>query len=100
MSKYYNIAKTFLVSTVFLVIPRAVFAQLTKIPCPEGLRCPEQGGGLSGYGVASVNGFLSTIIGWLLGIAFGLTVLFLVIGGLRYVVAGGNEESAEKAKKT
>jgi amino acid transporter len=50
--------------------------------------------------VVAVNGLITIVINWLLGIAFALTVLFLVIGGLRYIVSGGNEESADKAKKT
>lgn len=79
-------------------LPGVASAQLQKIPCPEGLRCPGEGTG--GVGITAVNGLITLVINYLLGITFGLAVLFIVIGGLRYIVSGGNEESAEKGKKT
>jgi hypothetical protein len=79
-------------------LPSLAFAQLQKIPCPEGLRCPGEGTG--GVGITAINGLITLVINYLLGITFGLAVLFIVIGGLRYIVSGGNEESAEKGKKT
>lgn len=48
----------------------------------------------------SVNGLIRTIINWLLGIAFGIAVLFLIIGGFWYITSAGNEETAEKGKNT
>ncbi|HYV33379.1 MAG TPA: hypothetical protein VE973_00830, partial [Candidatus Limnocylindria bacterium] len=66
---------------------------ISPIPCVPGLRCP-------GPGTSTVNGLIVTIIGWLLSISFGLAVLFLIIGGFRYITSAGNEESAEAGKKT
>lgn len=40
------------------------------------------------------------VIQILLAIAGLIAVLFLIIGGLRYITAHGNEEQAEAAKKT
>lgn len=48
----------------------------------------------------SVGGLIRTVINWLLGIAFGIAILFLIIGGFWYVVSAGNEETAEKGKNT
>lgn len=48
----------------------------------------------------SVNGLIQTVIDWLLGIAFALAVLFLIIGGFWYITSAGNEETAEKGKST
>lgn len=48
----------------------------------------------------SINGFIRTVIDWLLGIAFGIAVLFLIIGGFWYITSAGNEETAEKGKGT
>ncbi len=48
----------------------------------------------------SVGGLIRTVINWLLGIAFGVAILFLIIGGFWYVVSAGNEETAEKGKNT
>jgi hypothetical protein len=48
----------------------------------------------------TVGGLIRTVINWLLGIAFGVAILFLIIGGFWYVVSAGNEETAEKGKNT
>jgi hypothetical protein len=68
-------------------------AQLNKnfqCDASTGLRCTE----------TSVPQIFKTIINWALGIAFGVAVIFLSIGGFRYITAGGNEESAEKGKSS
>lgn len=74
------------------LLPLLARAQFLRFPCPPGLPC-ELGGG------NSINAFILTVISWLLGIAFGLAVLFLIIGGFMYIMSGGNEEAAEKGKK-
>lgn len=48
----------------------------------------------------SINGLIRTVINWLLGIAFGIAVLFLIVGGFWYITSAGNEETAEKGKGT
>lgn len=48
----------------------------------------------------SVNGLIRVVINWLLGVAFGVAVLFLIIGGFWYITSAGNEETAEKGKGT
>lgn len=51
-------------------------------------------------GQNGINGLIRTVINWLLGIAFGVAVLFLIIGGFWYITSAGNEETAEKGKNT
>lgn len=46
----------------------------------------------------SVSDVLSNIQGWLTGILAALATVFLMIGGTRYVVAGGDPGEVEKAK--
>lgn len=56
-----------------------------------------------GFGPAgefTVTGLILSLINVLLLIAGTLAVLFLIIGGFRYITAHGNEEQAEGAKKT
>lgn len=48
----------------------------------------------------SLNGLIVRVIKIMLGIAFGVAVLFLIIGGFYYITAQGNEESAAKGKQT
>ncbi len=81
-----------LVIALVLVAPVAlVFAQFRAIDCPSGINCT---------GTRSVNDLIKLVINWLLGIAFGIAVLFLIIGGFWYITSAGNEETAEKGKNT
>lgn len=81
-----------LLVTILVVAPftTAGAQGFTKFNCPSGLNCT---GG-------DINSFISTVINWLLGIAFGIAVLFLIIGGFWYITSAGNEETAEKGKGT
>lgn len=46
----------------------------------------------------SVNEVFTNIRNWLMGILAGLATLFLTVGGVRYVMAGGDPGEVEKAK--
>jgi amino acid transporter len=68
-------------------------AQLNRnFPCDpaSGLRCNE----------TSLPQIFRTIINWALGIAFGIAVIFLIIGGFRYITSAGNEEAATKGRNS
>jgi len=43
---------------------------------------------------------ISTAFNILFGIVGGITLLFVVIGGFRYITSGGNPQSAARAKDT
>ncbi len=68
-------------------------ADLPQPPCGtlNGVRC----GGERG-----VNDIIITVLNIIIGVAFIIAVLFLVIGGFRYITSSGNEESAEAGRKT
>ena len=51
-------------------------------------------------GARTVGDLIFSVLQILLLVAGGLATLFIVIGGIRYVLARGNEEQAEQAKKT
>ena len=48
--------------------------------------------------VASIGQVISNLTVWITGILAGLATLFLTIGGVRYLMAGGNPAEVEKAK--
>ncbi len=64
----------------------------------------EQFGGLFSWAVNSsyctINGLIIRVINIVLGLSGAFAVLFIVIGGFRYITAGGSEETTEKARKT
>lgn len=62
--------------------------QADDIECPEGFRCGE----------TNVAALFKTIAEWALGVAFILAVVFLIYGGFRYILAGGNEDSAKQGR--
>jgi hypothetical protein len=47
---------------------------------------------------ASVNAVLTNIRNWIMGISAGLATVFLTVGGVRYMMAGGDPGEVEKAK--
>lgn len=87
------IAAMALMPLAMVTVPQVSQAQLIDDfveDCPEetGVRCNE--GGLAEIFV--------TVINWALAIAFILAVIFLIYGGFRYILAGGNEESAKAGR--
>jgi Type IV secretion system pilin len=48
--------------------------------------------------VASIDQVISNTTKWITGILAGLATLFLTIGGLRYLTAGGDPGEVERAK--
>ena len=49
-------------------------------------------------GTPTLNGLIANLTSWLVGILAGVATLFLTIGGLRYLTAGGDPGQVEKAK--
>jgi hypothetical protein len=58
--------------------------------CPDqtGVRCAEE----------DISDIFVTILNWALGIAFVAAVIFLIYGGFRYILSGGNEEAAKTGR--
>ncbi|WP_439654506.1 pilin [Streptacidiphilus neutrinimicus] len=48
--------------------------------------------------VATIDQTISNITHWIVGLLAGLATLFLTIGGVRYLMAGGDPGEVEKAK--
>jgi Type IV secretion system pilin len=48
--------------------------------------------------VNSINDVIDGLKGWVMGILAAVATLFLVVGGLRYMTAGGDPAQAEQAK--
>jgi hypothetical protein len=82
------------IALMALVLPVAVSAQIVQDP--SGGRLAQNFAG----GDNSITGIIITIVQIALALAGLIAILFLIIGGFRYVTAGGNEEASESAKKT
>jgi hypothetical protein len=51
-----------------------------------------------GGGAPSLNSVINSLRLWLVGILAGLATLFLTVGGIRYLAAGGDPAQVERAK--
>jgi hypothetical protein len=84
----------------FLVMPFLAYAQSTV---SNGL---QTSGLQSIFGTSGLNGSQSlsdlivNVIRLMLLFAGAIAVVFVIIGGYQYIASGGNEETAEKGKKT
>jgi hypothetical protein len=47
---------------------------------------------------SSIQQVVSNLTGWIIGILAAIATLFLTIGGLRYLMAGGDPGEVERAK--
>jgi len=91
--KNINIQKVANVISIFVV-----FA-LVLVPLLAGAQFRTPSGGPVGN-VSNVTELIMRFIQILLAVAGLVAVIFLIIGGFRYITAGGNEETSESAKKT
>ncbi len=85
--------KYLLMTLAFL--PTKVLAQSGLIPPP-----PDALGGRLGDSTATATDIILYFINLVLLIVGIVAVLFLIIGGFRYITSAGNDESVESAKKT
>ena len=61
--------------------------------------CVVLASGLRGRcGAPTLDGVISGLTDWIVGILAGVATLFLTIGGLRYLTAGGDPGQVERAK--
>ncbi|SRR6266516_746215 len=58
----------------------------------------QAGGALAA--ASSLNQVISNITKWLVGLLVGLATLLLTVGGVRYLLAGGDPGEVHKAKQT
>ena len=93
--KQTSITKIVQVSAIVLTF---VFALTPVVFAQTGFQVPNAGGtGLPND--TSLSAFIMKIINIALTVAGLVAVLFLIIGGFRYITSAGNEETAENAKK-
>jgi Type IV secretion system pilin len=81
---------------------RAAIPAVTALAAAAALTAAAQPAlaGTAGHvlAVASIGQVISNITNWITGILAGLATLFLTIGGLRYLMAGGDPSEVERAK--
>ena len=77
------------------ILPVAVITLLALIPF-VGQAAEIQRGG---WGLQDIVGFMDTVANWLYVISFAVALIIIIVGGLRYMTSGGNEDNQKKAKQ-
>ena len=109
-----NIIAAVLTIPAFLIGSMAVSAPVGAIECPTGkapsemtiaeaAACQNVAGGptcLFGKDAADNDCVLTIIINFALYFIGAISVLMLIIGGVRYTLSGGNEKAVSAAKNT
>lgn len=76
-----------------LLIPTMAAGQTTTTTTTTG---PERGG----WTLDDILDILDEVANWLYVIGFAVALIVVVIGGIGYMTAGGNEDRQKSAKKT
>ena len=84
--------------TVALVNPSAILAQLPQ-PVSETASIANVSTNFTPLLSYTPAMFVSTVINLMLGIAGVVSFIFLLWGGLQWIMAGGDKEGTEKARK-
>lgn len=53
-----------------------------------------------GWSLSNITGIINTAANWLYVIGFAVALIVIIIGGISYMTAGGNEDRQKTAKKT
>ena len=64
------------------------------------IACPVDKAGTTQCGVANVNGLFSSITSILLFLIGAISIIMIIVGGLRYVLSAGDSKNTAAAKDT
>ncbi|MFC5828044.1 pilin [Nonomuraea insulae] len=78
----------------------AHFAQATTTTTTTTVTALAADGEGAGKGAASLNQVIDNLRNVIIGLLVALATLFLTVGGVRYILAGGDPGEVEAAKKT
>jgi len=53
-----------------------------------------------GWDLGDIMGILDNVANWLYVIGFAVALIMIIVGGISYMTAGGNEDKQKSAKKT
>ena len=102
MQKLKSLIKQAWVYTV-LAVPLVAFSQGSGSDVQKGLNDQNLKGAFGSgglLGATDATDLITKVIKLLLLLCFGVAVMFVIIGGYFYITSAGNEETAEKGKKT
>ena len=87
--KYFSASIFFLLTGFYLLLPVVVFAQ-----CPPGYES------LCKVGPDTNPNLVGNIVQYLIIIAIAVSIIFIVIGGIKWTTSGGDKEKVAQARGT
>lgn len=106
------IFRTRLISLAVMLLIAGTAIWSMPHPAMAAVGCDDLQGQFNNYGgnfsnaaeklphYCTATGLLQYIINIILSLVGGITILFIMIGGFRYITSSGNQETAGKAKQT
>ena len=89
---------------LFAVQAQTVFAAScddpTKGSISEGVNCAAEGSNLQGTSLFGTDGIVPMVINTLLTLVGVVSVVMLIIGGIRYIISSGDQNAVTTAKNT
>ncbi|MEK7559024.1 MAG: hypothetical protein AAB521_01855 [Patescibacteria group bacterium] len=81
--------------STYLLTPAVAFAQTSVSTCPPG-----QFNVLCGFTASSFGSVVSTLVSVLFVIAVVIALVFLIWGGIKWILSGGDKSAVESARNT
>jgi hypothetical protein len=94
MSIMKKLSQALLAFLPFAFLVQPAFAQIQVNTCPEG----SDFGNLCGIGAASLPNVIYTVIVILLIAAVLISVIYLIYGGIRWILSGGDKSKLDSAR--
>jgi len=88
---------------LFAVQAQTVFAascDITKGSVSTGVTCAAEGSDLQGTELFGADGIVPMVINTLLTLVGVVSVVMLIIGGIRYIISSGDQNAVTTAKNT
>jgi len=93
-------------TTIALIAPTIVLAQAVNkctitrtIILPDGTTCPTGNVSIEQYGMCCLLNTIYRITDWIFVILMALAAVFVILGGVEIVTAGGSAEKVELGRK-
>ena len=92
MKKIFATAST---AGLYLLAASQAFAQIPVDPCPKN---SNQFGKLCNFGPSGIGGVINTAVVIILVIAVLISLFFLIWGGIKWILSGGDKSAVEGAR--
>jgi len=107
MKKFLGISILSVLVLSFFAVPALVSARCPETPCPPGSgqlcnlagECVAAGSESPIKNVTDIDALVRAVARWIAIVVSVIAVIFIILGGVSYITAGGDEEKAKGARQ-